>query len=649
VRFFFYAGHGSQVANSRSRETDKLDESLVPADSNAGAADIRDKELAALFGALDPAVLLTVVFDSCHSGSIGRGVPRVTRYRYLEPDPRDVADPSEPVAPEQRGALVLSAAQDYQLAAETQDDEKRSHGLFSWALLRTLRSMPVDQSAERTFLQVRALMQSGGSGQEPVIAGGATRLKSPLLGVGTPGSGSLAVAVEQTESTGAVLLQGGLASGIRVGTELRQAGSATAPARWRVTEVLGPARSRAVPVEGTGTASIKSGALFEVVRWGVSGAPALRLWVGATSLTSSEVGKQADLTKPLASAPGYARIDDPTATDAPLYMLQWSGTGWQILSPDGSSQLLGTQPAAAAVTKLMAGASPLGKALLVNLPLPSEVAAALDLGAKSSNEAIELTDSPRGADYVLVGRSTGGGVEYAWVRPSTTKAEAATSALPVRTDWVPLGDNPTHAAERLREQAVRLAVLRGWLQLESPANAGHFPYHISLKHTATGALRTTGPVRDGEAYQVVLTLDEAMLGNPFERRFVYVFAIDSSGTSKLLFPAGGAGAVENRLPIAIKEDGSLPKEIPLRSFTVSAPFGIDTFMMLTSATQLPNPSILEGDPVRTRSGRPPADDPLSQLLRRTGTATRGFDTPVPADGSFERLTIQSLPAAGGGR
>src|SRR4051794_5969614 len=51
VVFFYFAGHGSQVRNSRSDELDKLDESIVPADSRRGAADIRDKELRKRFNA----------------------------------------------------------------------------------------------------------------------------------------------------------------------------------------------------------------------------------------------------------------------------------------------------------------------------------------------------------------------------------------------------------------------------------------------------------------------------------------------------------------------------------------------------------------------------------------------------------------------
>ncbi|MBV9493534.1 MAG: caspase family protein, partial [Acidobacteria bacterium] len=37
VVVFYYSGHGSQVRNTASRELDKMDESLVPADSRLGA------------------------------------------------------------------------------------------------------------------------------------------------------------------------------------------------------------------------------------------------------------------------------------------------------------------------------------------------------------------------------------------------------------------------------------------------------------------------------------------------------------------------------------------------------------------------------------------------------------------------------------
>ena len=67
IVLIYYAGHGSQVYNSLSSEMDKEDESIVP----ANMIDIRDKEMAALYNKLlDKGVILTLIFDSCHSGSI---------------------------------------------------------------------------------------------------------------------------------------------------------------------------------------------------------------------------------------------------------------------------------------------------------------------------------------------------------------------------------------------------------------------------------------------------------------------------------------------------------------------------------------------------------------------------------------------------
>jgi Caspase domain len=45
VAFIYYAGHGSQVYNSMSKESDKKDETIVPSDAwKEGVSDIRDKE-----------------------------------------------------------------------------------------------------------------------------------------------------------------------------------------------------------------------------------------------------------------------------------------------------------------------------------------------------------------------------------------------------------------------------------------------------------------------------------------------------------------------------------------------------------------------------------------------------------------------------
>ena len=62
--------------------------------SRTDVKDIRDKELRHVFNEiLDKKILLTVFFDSCHSGSVMRGLGKA---RKLDPDLRDVADASDP-------------------------------------------------------------------------------------------------------------------------------------------------------------------------------------------------------------------------------------------------------------------------------------------------------------------------------------------------------------------------------------------------------------------------------------------------------------------------------------------------------------------------------------------------------------------------
>ncbi|HND22671.1 MAG TPA: caspase family protein, partial [Acidobacteriota bacterium] len=158
VCVFYFAGHGSQVVNSKSTEPDLKDEALVPADSPQGAAYIRDKELARLYHkALDKGVFLTVIIDSCHSRSSSRGFPLRRTARTVEPDLLDVAEkPDAGPAPEQRGALVLTAAQDLQESVEIEDDHGKTHGAFSWGLFQSLRHASVQESAEQIFSRVKA-------------------------------------------------------------------------------------------------------------------------------------------------------------------------------------------------------------------------------------------------------------------------------------------------------------------------------------------------------------------------------------------------------------------------------------------------------------------------------------------------------------
>jgi hypothetical protein len=98
--FFFYAGHGSQLPDDNGDESkdDGKDETLAPydVDPKTGANMIRDDLFDEMIGQLNGrrAVL---VFDSCHSGTISRGIPKLKEFargggvRYL-PSPEQFAE-----------------------------------------------------------------------------------------------------------------------------------------------------------------------------------------------------------------------------------------------------------------------------------------------------------------------------------------------------------------------------------------------------------------------------------------------------------------------------------------------------------------------------------------------------------------------------
>jgi len=253
VVFFYFAGHGSQVANSRSAEPDRLDESIVPADSRAGARDIRDKELRTLFNRiLDRGARLTVMLDNCHSASGARSLT----VRGIAPDRHDVADPATGgAAPESRGALVLASVQDDAYAHEIAGDDGKMHGAFSWAWIRAMRDADADEAAIDTFLRAQARLRAERPFQTPVISGSEDARLTPFFGT-RRGRDRGVVAVERVRGDGSVVLQGGLAHGLKPGNALQSGRT-----RLTITSMEGVTRSEAAS-EG----KIRAGTLYELPR-----------------------------------------------------------------------------------------------------------------------------------------------------------------------------------------------------------------------------------------------------------------------------------------------------------------------------------------------------------------------------------------------
>src|SRR5205814_4398574 len=120
--------------------------------------------------------------------------------------------------PANRGALVLSAADDESPAGETYGFDHKFHGAFSWAWFRALSDGGADEPAADTFLRARARLQLERPTQEPVIAGTDQSKSTPFLDVRADRrQGRTVVAVARLDDDGSVALQGGWINGLQKG------------------------------------------------------------------------------------------------------------------------------------------------------------------------------------------------------------------------------------------------------------------------------------------------------------------------------------------------------------------------------------------------------------------------------------------------
>lgn len=104
VAVFTYSGHGTWVPDRDGDEFDNRDEALCAHDGN-----ILDDELRVVLRQLDPDVHLTVISDSCHSGSVTRSMIARTKTsddEQAERAPRPRFMPPEDDSQALRGNLI---------------------------------------------------------------------------------------------------------------------------------------------------------------------------------------------------------------------------------------------------------------------------------------------------------------------------------------------------------------------------------------------------------------------------------------------------------------------------------------------------------------------------------------------------------------
>jgi len=659
---FYYAGHGSQRRNSKTDKPDKLDETIVPSDANTGEYDIRDKEIARILNkALDKGIHVTAIFDSCHSGTIARGIPMGSAgsARFLGYDPRDAADPSDTrpdgtavPRPEDRNdnaALVFTATQHDQLARESKFEDE-DHGAFTVALIEALNALSANSPARDVYKRVKVVMQGMElADQQPVLGGTEARQSNPLFGAGSSSSRfTVAVAPEGVLRDGRVVLDAGVVSGLGRGSELVKIGEGNdaASLHLRVAELVDLNKSIAEVL--TPRAAIQPGDLFRLEKWAPASRSRLQVWKPPATLSSRDLEEFAGELAALRESRKLTWVDDPVVMP-PTHVLSWDGSSWKLTTTGGGSKVLGPRPTSVQIVESAGSAA----RLFVNLPLTKEMAAQLNMG---DHLTIQSAHSPGLARYLLVGRLQGSSVEYAWVRrdvisdaktspvvgASTGPVCSPDSPYPSRTDWIDA--HSRSADEDLSDFAVRLARVHAWLNLPQPPAGGEiaFPYRLTLKKrdSAKELYVDSGTVAENEEYDLVLRSDGPVPVST-ARQWVYVLGIDCSGAGKLLYPS--ATTAEGNLK---PDRGKFDQEISLTGsgtpVRIMPPFGIDTYILLTTSDQLADPSVLNFQSATTRGSRG-SPSPLEDLLGSASAGMRGMDRPIPSDWSLQTLEIHSVP------
>ena len=277
----------------------------------------------------------------------------------------------------------------------------------------------------------------------------------------------------------------------------------------------------------------------------------------------------------------------------PSHTLRRRQGAWVLISAEGSRAFEPGQALEAA------GVGPEAR-LFVELPPTEELVGALRPGPRA-----RLVSSPP-ADYRLVGRLTDEGTEYAWVRPWGGGANETT--LPQVTDWA--HSRPGRgAAVALSKLSEGLGCIHHWLTTPGAPEDGSFPYGFSIyDHEADDRRKrhkVGGRLTSGRTYNLAMFATRDVTRGPVEPRWVYVVVVDKTGASTLLYPFADASGA-NRFP----PHGEAPRREyllhPKGWGLVQAPYGVDTYILISTRTKLPDPQALLCDAVRTRGAAPAA-------------------------------------------
>lgn len=204
-----YSGHGTYQPDSDGDEVDGLDEGLCPHDIQTGGGALIDDEIRTIFAARKPGVRVTLIADSCHSGTVNRAAPSepeadAPRPRFLPmgnwmPEsklPRTgagklmtriavsptVVSPFVGALLKQQGDLLLAGCKEgpnnYSYDAKIGG---RYNGAFTYYALKTLKTLPADATYAKWHAEICKYLPSASYPQSPQLVGSSATRKQKVF------------------------------------------------------------------------------------------------------------------------------------------------------------------------------------------------------------------------------------------------------------------------------------------------------------------------------------------------------------------------------------------------------------------------------------------------------------------------------------
>lgn len=601
IAFIYYAGHGSQVLNSKSStKRDQLDETIVPSDiSHPGIFDIRDKELAKIFNAfIDKKVKLTVIFDCCHSGSISRGPNLVPgNMRFLPAGDYDFKDDYKPEIPELREGnnfLIFSAAQSDQLAAEHRElvdsGNYISHGAFTYAFIAALQELPNDASAEAIFIAARAILKSNGSAQEPVIGGQPQRRAETLFGLN---KGKMldysTIAISKIDKD-KVILDGGWSLGLNRENELIQLDENNIKdtlCKLKIENVIGVNKSIATILKGK-IENLKSGNLFKVSNWASPDIPLLNIYIYPSSFSNSEVSKIIEIARKVKESSQVVWLEN-LKQGSPYLTIFFDKNKCLYKVDTCQPKELKNMDDQFIINLCKRGGD---KSIYFEIPV-SEDSANLFISKLNSSRNIHIVSNMESAQYCLFGKLGKHYLPAYGFRKVQVNSKDSLESMPLFTDCFEFQYKTFRSVgDSLATLAGKLSKIRGWLTvIKTPdVNKKDFPFHLEIINEDKKTIVTNQyAINDSISFNIVIDKDfYSRQASIKSKKYVYVFGLDQSGNMLLYFPDSASGNALNKFPKYKANDepvDTFPIDI---SYRVGLPTGTDNFFMLATDDPIPN-------------------------------------------------------------